>query len=546
MVNGDADRAEAAAAATVPEQPPAEAKIPALLIRIDGRDSVGVTPYNLDAGSLAAVPGEAPVVLRQSVKMGHKIALIPVARGQAVVKYGHSIGSASVDIGSGDWVHVHNLDSGISGGLDYGEPPEPREAAQPVLFPESLPASFMGYRREDGLVGIRNQIWIIPTVGCVNGVAERIAAEGNRVFGSYASRASIDVAPEVGVRADPEETRFVALTHPYGCSQLGDDLSHTRRILASLARNPNAAGVLVLSLGCENNLLDEFLAEIGPRPEGSLEAIRLQEVDDEMEAAMGALGRLAGYAAGFVRERVPASELVIGLKCGGSDGFSGITANPMVGRVCDLAVAAGGSALLTEVPEMFGAEDTLLDRASTPEVWSATVGMVNHWKAYFLDHGQGSHENPSPGNRDGGITTIEEKSLGCVRKAGTSRVMDVIPYGGRRKVNGLSLVSGPGNDLVSSTALAAAGAQMVIFTTGRGTPFGSVVPTIKVSSTTGLARRKPGWIDWDAGPLLEGAAAGELAASLWRAVVDTASGASTKSETSGYREIAIFKDGVTL
>ncbi len=506
--------------------------VPALLIRLDERDTVAVTPADLEAGRSAAVPGEAAVILRQSVKKGHKVALLPIARGAAVVKYGHPIGRATADIGAGDWVHVHNLASGISGELDYGEAPARPAAIPEQVFPAELPAEFMGYRREDGLVGVRNQIWIIPTVGCVNGVAERVAAAGNRAFGAAAGgREGVDL---------------IALTHPYGCSQLGDDLAHTRRILASLARHPNAAGVLVLGLGCENNLIDEFLAEIGPRPGGSIEAIRLQDVGDEIEAAMLALGRLASYASGFKREKMPASELVIGLKCGGSDGFSGITANPMVGRISDLVVAAGGSALLTEVPEMFGAEDNLLDRAASPEVWKSTVDMVNHWKAYFLGHGQGSHENPSPGNREGGITTIEEKSLGCVRKAGTTTVVDVVPYGGRRKLRGLSLVSGPGNDLVSSTALAAAGAQLVIFTTGRGTPFGSVVPTIKVSTTTALAGRKPGWIDWDSGPLLDGAEAGTLAAGLWRAVIDTASGDATKSETSGYREIAIFKDGVTL
>ncbi|MDP2791654.1 MAG: altronate dehydratase family protein [Rectinemataceae bacterium] len=510
---------------------------PALLIRLDPRDTVAVTPEDLEAGIRAAVPGESAVLLAHSVKRGHKVALGAHAAGEPVIKYGHPIGAAIADIAAGDWVHVHNLASGISGELDYGQAPASPAILPTPAFPAGLPDHFMGYRREDGLVGIRNQIWIIPTVGCVNGVADRIAAAGNKAFGHERCG---DTAPGAG------GLEVLALTHPYGCSQLGDDLAHTRRILASLARHPNAAGVLVLGLGCENNLIDEFLAEIGERPAGSIESIRLQDVDDEVEAAMAALGRLAAYASRFVRERIPASELVIGLKCGGSDGFSGITANPMVGRISDLAVAAGGSALLTEVPEMFGAEDNLLDRAASPEVWRSTVGMVNHWKAYFLGHGQGSHENPSPGNREGGITTIEEKSLGCVRKAGSTRVVDIIPYGGRRAQKGLSLVSGPGNDLVSSTALAAAGAQLIIFTTGRGTPFGSIVPTIKVSTTTNLALRKPGWIDWDAGPLLGGTGAGALAASLWQSVVDTASGRPTRSEVSGYREIAIFKDGVTL
>lgn len=524
------------------------------LIILDPADSVAVTPTELASGEEAMLPDGKIIRALQVIPRGHKISIRPVPCGGTVVKYGHSIGMACTQIENGEWVHTHNLHSTIAGELDYSQSPATPAAPLPHQPPQGLRRTFMGYRREDGLAGTRNQIWIIPTVGCVNGIATRLAVEGNtlireRMYGHGrlpAETGTLPLPENPEILENPDFPEVLALTHPYGCSQLGDDLAFTKRILASLARHPNTAGVLILGLGCENNLLDAFLEEIGSRPAGTIESVRLQDEADEEAAALAALGRLASRAAGFSREEIPVSELTLGLKCGGSDGFSGITANPLAGLVADWLVAEGGSVLLTEVPEMFGAEDSLLARASSSGVWKGTIDLVNHWKAYFLSHGQGSHENPSPGNRDGGITTIEEKSLGCVRKAGTSPVKDILPYGGRRKLNGLSLVSGPGNDLVSSTALAAAGASLIIFTTGRGTPFGSVVPTIKVSTTTALAMKKPRWIDWDAGPMLEGIPMGNLAESLWNHLLDTASGKPTKSEEAGCREIAIFKDGVTL
>ena len=499
---------------------------PTPLIRIDAEDSVAIAPVDLSAGDAVAVEGGRPFAAAESIPRGHKIALRRHAQGEKVIKYGHSIGAARRPIARGEYVHEHNLASEIRGEIDYGSPPEGRPRGRDAGAPGGAAAegTFMGYRRADGRVGIRNQLWIIPTVGCVDGVAEKLAAWGTAELG-------IEVLP---------------LTHPYGCSQLGDDLSLTRRILASLARHPNAGGVLLLSLGCENNRLEDLLAAIGDRPEGTLGSMRLQDAGEEVEDGRAELKLLAERAKGAKRVEVPTSELVVGLKCGGSDAFSGVSANPATGLAADAIVAAGGSILLGEVPEMFGAEESLLGRAATAEVWRATASMINAWKAYYLSHGQGSHENPSPGNKEGGITTIEEKSSGCVRKAGGSAVRGVIDYGEMRVERGLSLVSCPGNDLVSSTALAAAGAQLILFTTGRGTPFGSIVPTIKISSTSELASRKPGWIDWDSGPALEGVPLDTLAGGLLRKVAAVASGERTKNERSGYSSIAIFKDGVTL
>ncbi|WP_437682362.1 UxaA family hydrolase [Sorangium sp. So ce131] len=490
---------------------------------LDAADSVAVALESVREGERCALPGGGAVTARGPIPRGHKIAVRRMARGSSVVKYGHPIGAATAEIDVGSWVHTHNLRSELEGTLSYEPPRAPRAWRAPAAA-AAVPATFQGYRRRDGSVGIRNEIWLLPTVGCINKAAESIAAEARAQLGA----------------------RAFAFSHPHGCSQLGDDLANTRKILAGLARHPNAAGVLVLSLGCENNTLDSLKAEIGAFDPDRIKFLALQEVADERSAALRLLEELSAYAAQFTREDLPISELTIGLKCGGSDAFSGITANPTVGCVSDLLVAAGGSALLTEVPEMFGAEAVLMERASSTLVFERTASLINDFKSYFLRHGHEVYENPSPGNRDGGITTLEEKSLGCIRKSGTSPVADVIPYGAPRRARGLTLVAGPGNDLVSTTALSAAGAHLVLFTTGRGTPFGAPVPTVKIATTSALAERKPGWIDFDAGRLLGGAGLEELGAELFRLVVDVASGKRTKSELSGNRDIAIFKEGVTL
>ncbi|MGK3982910.1 altronate dehydratase family protein [Sorangium sp. So ce136] len=492
-------------------------------VMLDGADSAAVVLESVREGERCALPGDLSITARGPIPRGHKIAVRRIARGASVIKYAHPIGVATAEIEVGSWVHSHNLRSALEETVSY-EPPRGRYSWREPDALTAVPATFRGFRRSDGSVGIRNEIWILPTVGCINKTAEAIAAEAR-------GRLGIDV---------------FAFSHPHGCSQLGEDLARTRKILAGLARHPNAAGVLVLSLGCEDNTLDALRAEMGPVDPARVKFLALQEVSDERSAALRRLDALADYVARFAREELPISELTIGLKCGGSDGFSGITANPTVGCVSDLVVASGGSALLTEVPEMFGAEAVLMERASSALVFEKTVSLINDFKSYFLRHGHEVHENPSPGDRDGGITTLEEKSLGCIGKSGSSPVADVIPYGAPRATRGLTLVAGPENDLVSTTALSAAGAHLILFTTGRGTPFGAPAPTLKIATSSALAERKPAWIDFDAGRVLAGASIDELGAELFRLVVDVASGKRTKSELSGNRDIAILKDGVTL
>jgi altronate hydrolase len=496
-------------------------------------DSVAVATAEIEPGPVEVL-GDArspSAEVAERIPAGHKIALCPIPRGAAAIKYGRPIGIATRDIAAGSWVHEHNLRSGLSGRGEY--PPAAaayvwadRGRAEALL--SRAPRGFSGYRRPDGSVGTRNELWVLPTVGCVNGSARMIAELARSEFGLDAQ----------------------ALEHPYGCSQLDGgsdgDLGRTRRMLARLTLHPNAAAAIVVSLGCESNTLPDFRTELGNFDPRRIAFLPLQEVGDEAEEARRILKRLASFIGSQERKELPLSELSIGLKCGGSDGFSGITANPLVGILCDLIVAAGGRAIMTEVPEMFGAEDALMARSASPEVYGAFASMLSSFKDYFISHGQEVYENPAPGNKEGGITTLEEKSLGCVRKAGTSPVADVLPYGGRATARGLSLVSGPGNDLVSTTALAAAGAQEIVFTTGRGTPFGSVVPTVKLSTNSGLAERKPAWIDFDAGRVLAGFSFDDLAVELLHKVVAVASGEATRAEIGGHCGIAIFKDGVTL
>jgi altronate hydrolase len=473
-------------------------------------------------------PGDAvfSVVVREKILPGHKVALQNLAAGQAVMKYGHPIGRASVAIEAGQWVHSHNLATRLSGKLDYAYAPEFGAVERGS---DALPDTFMGYVRDNGGVGIRNEIWIINTVGCVNKTAERLSQMANASLGG------------------PGIDGFYAFSHPYGCSQLGDDLSMTQTILARMVQHPNAAAVLVLGLGCESNQISDFRQVIGTMPDRRVRYLTVQAVSDEWTEGMAILEELADYARSFKRVPVPVSHLTLGLKCGGSDGFSGITANPLVGLVSDRLVARDGTSLLTEVPEMFGAETILMNRAQDSTTFASVVDLINGFKDYFVSHGEVIYENPSPGNKEGGITTLEEKSLGCIQKGGQSPVNGVMRYGQTAAAPGLHLVQSPGNDAVSVTALAASGAHLVLFTTGRGTPFGGPVPTLKISTNSELARKKPGWIDFDAGQLLDGADPQALADELYRLVIANASGDHpAHNETHGFREIAIFKDGVTL
>ena len=482
-------------------------------------DNVGVAITPLRAGER-----HQGVMLLANIPAGHKFALLDIAAGEQVIKYRAPIGHATADIAAGAWVHTHNCKTNLSGVLEYVY--QPQSAKLPPYQPAR--SMFAGYPRPDGRVGIRNELWILPTVGCVNGTARRLVQRA---------------AAELGYLVPDGIHCF---EHPHGCSQLGEDHRTTRDLLAALAAHPNAGGVLVLGLGCENNGIAELRGAMGEVDEGRVKFLCTQDVEDEMEAGMALLSELAVRVPAQPRTMEPLSKLVVGLKCGGSDGFSGITANPLLGAVSDALIACGGSTVLTEVPEMFGAETLLMSRCRNVRVFAKTVELINGFKRYFQRYGQEIYENPSPGNKEGGITTLEEKSLGCTQKGGNGPVTDVLPYAGRVRKPGLNLMSGPGNDICAVTALAAAGCQLILFTTGRGTPLGSPAPVIKVASNSELARRKPGWIDFNAGPLVEGVPMASLLEELLDKMVRTAEGEPTRSEENGYRDIAIFKDGVTL
>lgn len=488
-------------------------------IIIHPSDNVAVALKPVSAGTvLDACP---PLKAEQDIPQGHKAALVDIKAGESIVKYGFAIGHATKDIKAGEWVHTHNVATNLSGEVVYSYHP-----AHPVVE-KRKPRTFMGYLREDGRAAVRNEVWIIPTVGCVNDVAKKLAADNqNLVTGT------ID-----GLYTFP---------HPFGCSQTGADHAQTRRLLAALARHPNAGGVLVLSLGCENLTHEQFLKELGDYDEKRVKFLTCQDVEDEFEAGGKLLKELAAYAGTFSRQPLPVSKLVIGMKCGGSDGLSGITANPTVGRFSDMLIAEGGSTVLTEVPEMFGAEGFLMDRCESEEVFHKAEKMLNGFKDYFIRHGEVVYDNPSPGNKQGGITTLEDKSCGCVQKGGSAPIVDVIDYGEPVVKQGLNMLYGPGNDLVSSTALTAAGAHIILFTTGRGTPFGAPAPTLKLATNNRLAEKKKGWIDFNAGTITEGETIDHAAERLFDLVVLTAEGKKTRTEEKGFREISIFKDGVVL
>jgi altronate hydrolase len=470
------------------------------------------------------------ISLLDDVLKGHKILIRAVAQGADILKFGYSIGKAKENLQQGSWVHTHNIGTGLKGFVDYSYQPDEAEAIQTEETSGSnMPKhEFMGYLRENGEAGIRNEIWVLNTVGCINKTCEVLARRGAAEFAGRVD----------GVYNFP---------HPFGCSQLGDDLKHTQKLLASLVNHPNAAGVLIVGLGCENNQIDLFKSVLGDYNPNRIKFMKSQEVDDELEAGLALIEELVVYAEQFERQPISISQLKVGLKCGGSDGLSGITANPLVGAVSDLIITEGGTTILTEVPEMFGAETILMNRAANEQVFDKIVHLINDFKQYFIRHDQEIYENPSPGNKAGGISTLEEKSLGCTQKGGHAIVTDVVPYGQRVTAKGLNLLEAPGNDLVSVTALAAAGAHIVLFTTGRGTPFGGPVPTVKISSNSELASRKKNWIDFNAGQLIEGAIMEELKFDFLTYILDIASGEQqTKNESNGFREIAIFKDGVIL
>ena len=492
-------------------------------LQINKGDNVVVCLRPINAGEEIKIGNHAVQALRNT-PAGHKILLCDTPKDKPIIKYGYPIGRAKENLKAGEWVNENNIQTNLSGTLEY----EYHPAIKPLSI-EQEDRSFKGFMRKNGEVGIRNEIWIVPTVGCVNGIAERLA----RQLEQETQLKGVDA--------------IHAWHHNYGCSQLGADHENTRKVLRDICLHPNAGAVLVLSLGCENNQPEDFMKMLGDYDRERIQLLVTQRVEgDEVEEGMKILRKLYITAAQDKREEVPVSKLRIGLKCGGSDGFSGITANPLVGEFSDWLIAQGGTTILTEVPEMFGAETILMNRCQTADLFQKTVHLINNFKEYFLSHGEPVGENPSPGNKAGGISTLEDKALGCTQKCGHAPVSGVLEYAERLKTNGLNLLSAPGNDLVASTALAASGCQMVLFTTGRGTPFGTFVPTMKISTNSQLFKSKQNWIDFNAGKLVEGVDMLTLRNDFIDKVITTANGEKVKNEMNGYREIAIFKNGVTL
>ena len=493
-------------------------------LKINDNDNVVVALNTIPAGEKITVSvgdGSKTVTAREEIPAGHKMAICDIPEGGEVIKYGYRIGNAKENIAEGSWIHTHNVKTALGDLLEYTYNPTPVEEKK------TEDVTFMGFNRPDGKVGVRNEIWVIPTVGCVNNVATAIAKQANAF-----------------VKGSVEEV--IAFPHPYGCSQMGDDQEHTRKILADLINHPNAGGVLVLGLGCENSNIDVLKPYIGDYDENRVKFLVCQEHEDEIADSVEIIKGLIDYASKFEREPISVSKLVIGMKCGGSDGLSGITANPLVGRFSDLLISKGGTTILTEVPEMFGAETILMNRCANEELFHQTVDLINDFKNYFKSHNQTIYENPSPGNKKGGISTLEDKSLGCTQKSGSALVKGVLQYGDTVKTPGLNLLSAPGNDLVAATALAAAGAHIVLFTTGRGTPFASPVPTMNIATNSRLAGKNSNWIDFNAGVLVEDKTMEEETKALFDLVVETASGRQVCSEAAGFHDMAIFKQGVTL
>ena len=493
------------------------------VLKINPADSVVVCLQSLRKGFNIEADGMS-VTVNQDTPAGHKILIKDVKTGEDIIKYGYPIGHVCQDMKAGDWVNEHHLKTNLSGTSEYSYHP----ANQPLTIKDDK-RTFKGYIRQNGDVGIRNEIWIVPTVGCVNGIAEQLA-ENLR----HETKCQ-------GIDA------IWAWHHNYGCSQLSDDHENTRKILRDICLHPHAGGVLIVSLGCENNQPEDFMAMLGDYDKERIQLLVTQRVEgDEIEAGMKMLRSLYNTVKKDHREEVSVAKLRVGLKCGGSDGFSGITANPLVGEFSDWLVAQGGTSVLTEVPEMFGAETILMNRCQTRALFDQTVSMINNFKEYFLSHGEPVGENPSPGNKAGGISTLEEKALGCVQKCGKAPVCGVMEYGDRLQHDGLNLLSAPGNDLVAATALAACGCHIVLFTTGRGTPFGTFVPTLKIATNPTLAKNKAHWVDFSAGPLIEDRTMSDLVPAFIDKVLRIANGEEARNETNGYREISIFKNGVTL
>lgn len=486
------------------------------LFKINDKDNVAVALEELKKGEIID-----NIKLLDDIPFGHKVLLNDLKNGENIIKYGNPIGHLTIDCKKGQHIHEHNLKTNLSDIIEY------KYCGENEYQPKKCDVTFNGYLRQDGRAATRNEIWIIPTVGCVNNTAKRLEKIGQDIIGDGCD----------GV---------FAYTHPFGCSQLGDDQENTRKILAALANHPNAGGVLIVSLGCENTNAEIFKKYLGEYNKKRIKFLVTQDCENELEKGEKLLKELYSFVKSFKREPIPISKLVVGYKCGGSDAFSGITANALCGRLTDKLTSFGTSAILTEVSEMFGAEKLLMKRCENEKVFNKCVNMINSFKQYFFSHNQECYENPSPGNHDGGITTLEEKSLGCIQKGGKAVITDVLEYGEHCKKQGLNLLTGPGNDIVSTTNLTAAGANIILFTTGRGTPLGASVPTIKVASNSRLAKRKSNWIDFNAGELIESNDFENMTEEIFKLLIDIASGRQTKNEQNGYRDISIFKDGVIM
>ena len=491
-------------------------------IKLHEKDNVAIALVDLQPEQELVIDGKR-VILKELIKRGHKFTLTNIEEKQDVIKYGFPIGHATKKIEMGNHVHTHNIKTNLDECLAYEYQPKLQEKASLLMDRE-----INVYHRKNGDIGIRNELWIIPTVGCVNKTAELIKDE----FLREANKLNID-----GV---------FTFAHPYGCSQMGDDHETTKKILQNIVKHPNAGGVLVLGLGCENNQVEEFKASLGDFDDERVRFMVTQEFEDELEVGIEILRELSKNMQKDYRSTALLRNLRIGLKCGGSDGLSGITGNPLLGYLSDYIIRSGGTSVLTEVPEMFGAETILMNRAENDEIFDKTVQLINEFKQYYERNNQVCYENPSPGNKDGGITTLEDKSLGCTQKAGTSNVVDVLNYTEQIKKNGLNLLQGPGNDMVAVTALGSAGCHLALFTTGRGTPFGGFIPTVKIATNSQLAEKKSNWIDYDAGQLLTATTTEEVVENFIDYICEICSGKWTKNEFNGYREIAIWKSGVTL
>lgn len=491
---------------------------------INNNDNVAVAIDKLSSGEFVNI-NNSEIVIQDDIPFGNKFAINHISHNSNIVKYGYPIGKATEDIVAGALVHTNNVRTNLDSQLTFNYQYDDR-----TITNDNNDQYFEGYIREDGSVGIRNELWIIPMVGCVNSVVKSLESRAKREL-------MYDNIDDI-----------VAFTHQFGCSQLGEDHENFQIMLANLAHNPNAASVLFVALGCENNTISSFVKYLGDYDKSRIRFIQCQDLDDEIEEGMMVLSDLAYQASQCQRAKATISKLVVGLKCGGSDGLSGITANPVIGAFTDLLVLNGGSAILTEVPEMFGAEQVLINRCIDNNTYSRFIDMINRFKQYYISHNQPVYENPSPGNKKGGITTLEEKSLGCVLKGGMAIVNNVIDYCSRDiKPCGVNVMSGPGNDLIAATALAASGAQIILFSTGRGTPFATVVPTVKISSNSALYNKKSNWIDFNAGEMLDnGSSVEKYGKKLYHYVMDIANGQYVKSEKDGLKEIAFFKTGVTL